>query len=319
MDNSRIIKIKYQEIDINLYSEFLDNSDVVTPFHSVDWLKLIKDSRQDLELSFLVVVENNTWLAVMPYFSRKYMPFTTISMPYGGYGGFIYNKFNFEKIKAIIKNNNYFIHQITCIHSFDNLYDDFLLNKKLNTWVVDCRCTFDELFSSFNTKTRNQVRKSFKSNIIYKLIETKEELKECVKLYKNLVKKHNIQKPYSDKVFELLMRGSNESIEFWIAKYEDEVIAYSVFLKSKKEVFYWLSAFNNDFSKANPSLGILNKVFKTACEKKQIVNLGAVPLGNDGLKHFKQGVAGVKTEYKFYYNHYYSIANWLRSNVMGKR
>jgi lipid II:glycine glycyltransferase (peptidoglycan interpeptide bridge formation enzyme) len=156
------------------------------------------------------------------------------------------------------------------------------------------------------SKTKNQIRKSHKSGILYKNIETSEELQECKLIYDALITKHDIKNPYVKNIFDHLfcLSKKNKNIVFRVAKLDQAVIAYSVFLKSPSQLFYWLNASNPCFSSLNPTSGLLSLAIEDCCADVSLamINLGAVPAGNDGLLHFKKNWGAVEMQYGFFYS-----------------
>lgn len=311
-----LIKIDYKKLDIEYYNQFIKKCNNVTPFHNMEWLLIINEIRKDLNLKFFIIKENEKYIAIMPFFEKYNMTFIMSSLPYSCYGGFAYNSINEKEIKIFLKENNIFKNKITMIVSKDDLYCNLLsFRETLYTYVINCNNNYDTVFSRFSTKTRNQVRKALKSDVEYKLAETDQEVNECIELYNLLIKKHNIKRPYNRNLFYLLKKYNNTSINFWIAKYNGTVIAYSVFVSSSDAIFYWLSSFDNKFSKLNAPLGILSIIIQKACKDNKIVNLGAVPYDNEGLKHFKKGLGAEEVGYGFYYSTGYAFIKKLREIV----
>lgn len=296
------IIIKSEDMDRKKYCEFIKNKNY-TCFQILEWLLIIETIRPDLKLNFFILCEDDKWVGIMPYYEKKYTWRTFSSLPYGGYGGFIYNEVDADNIRRYLRESK-LIKMIGVINSFDGiLYKDNLIEfAKQTTWVVDCEQTYDEFFKTIDSKTRNQIRKSEKSNVEYEEIRTKDEVLQCVNLYRELVKIHNITKPYSNDLFYKLMNFSGKNIKFIVAKKDGKVIAYSVFLVARTEIFYWLSAYNHNYATVNAPLGILNHILKTCFENMMIktFNLGAIPTGNKGLMKFKTSILAKETSYSTY-------------------
>ena len=308
-----IVKVDLKNLDVKHYKEFIETCDNATPFHNIEWLIIINEIRDDLNLKFYFIKENNKTLAVMPVYEKYNIKFIMSSLPYSCYGGFVYSSLYRNEIEKFLKDVGLFKFKIVSIFTRDNLYSGLLYgSQKLYTYTVDCSDDYNTVFSKFSTKTRNQVRKANKSGIEYKLVDKDEEVKDCISLYKLLIKKHRIKSPYNNKLFYLLKEYNGRNLYFYIAKYNGIVIAYSVFINSKNSVFYWLSAFDNKYSKFNAPLGILSTMIDKACEKKQSLNLGAVPYGNDSLKHFKEGLGAEMVEYRQYYSAIFKVIKKIR-------
>jgi hypothetical protein len=305
--------ITLAELDTDLYSMFYEKSKHSTPFHSLDFLISITNSREDLKLYFSVIYNNSTIYAVMPYFKSLRIPFTMLSLPYGCYGGYLYIN---DIVNEYLKTKNPFKLLTNFVSYQNNIYDKvgFEVNK-LSTWVIRTDITYDILFQSLHTKTRNQIRKSLKENIIVSDIKNKEELEEVKKIYQELVRKHDIYKPYNNVLFDNLFDKSlmSENIIFKLAKKDKQIISYSVFLKNKNSIFYWLNASKHEYLKFNGTNAILNSILKYACESScQEFNMGAVPNGNYGLQHFKSRWNAEEKEYKNYSSKLYVLLRKIK-------
>lgn len=321
----QIIKIPYSELRISRYEELLMSSEVSTPFHSLDWLDLMIATNAALRLEIIVVTDNHQEIAFLPYFTKKNWPSFWMFMPHWAYSGFIYNKQNENNLFAFLRKNN-FTNYSTRMVTFDGeLYRTLPylhgVFEKYSTWILETTNTFEDMMRAIPSKTRNQIRKAFKEGVIYKKIETRQELEESKQIYSMLVLKHNIRSPYPpilfDELYKLSLKGGN--ISFNIAKYDDQVIAYSVFLMSRQQVFYWLNASISDYSSLNATNGILSLMIQACCEDNDVkfINFGAVPYGNDGLMHFKKNWGTTEVKYGYYDSTFKHMKGKLNA-IMGK-
>ena len=304
----KIKKIPYSELRTSRYQELFIASEVSTPFHSLDWLDLIIETNAALRLELVVISDNHQEIAFLPYFTKMNWPSFWMFMPHWAYSGFIYEKLN-ETILFDFLRKNSFTNYFTCMVIFEGeLYKTLPylhgIFEKYSSWILETTNTFEDMMSAIPSKTRNQIRKAFKEGVTYKKIETKQELEEIKQIYSMLVLKHNIQSPYPsilfDELYKLSLKGGN--ISFNIAKYDDQVIAYSVFLMSRKQVFYWLNASISDYSSLNATNGILSLMIQACCKDNEVkfINFGAVPYGNDGLMHFKKNWGTTEVKYGYY-------------------
>lgn len=286
---SRIIHV--QELDVEKYNYIKKIDDLSTPFHNLAWLKAISYSNQSYKLKFVEYSDNDEIIGYLPIFS-KYLGFLCVSSLWGGYGGVISQS----------KSLNFKLPHLSLSRIFsyrDIRYSSLIRKEKtMTTWVTDISVSYDELFKSLHSKTRNQIRKAEKSNLIYDYVESEEQVLECYAIYQRLVEKHNIEKPLSKNTFSALV-GKNK-IDFIAAFHNQKIIAYSVFLYSSTECFYWLNASDHDYSNLNATNGILNFVINKITDETQLdrLNFGAVPLGNTGLQHFKDRWGASALNYK---------------------
>jgi len=291
-----------EEIDINSYKFLYNNSEYSTPFHSIEFLDSIQKSRKDLVLKFNILYLEDKILGIMPFFKKKFFPFVVVSLPYGCYGGYLYLKkdeYIFkESINKIFKSKIFFK-----INSYNNEIYKMIKNVRCtiqHTWVIETSDKYENIFQRLHSKTKNQIRKSVKEGIVVKNLLYEEELEQVISIYSQLIKKHNIKKPYNRALFESLYKYniSSDNILFKIAKKDDKVIAYSVFLKNNFQIFYWMNASHKDYTKFNGTNAILNDIiYYSTMNKIEELNLGAIPLGNKGLEHFKKRWNATKKSY----------------------
>lgn len=300
-------EISHNDLDTEEYKKIFDYSDVSTPFHSLEWLEIMLLINKDSELKYKIITETQTAkvLAIMPFWGLKNKPFRMFT-PLGGYTGFIYDINNKNTVLDFLKNHN-FVKLFSHIIIFDDdIYDNFkyLIKNKTNysTWIIDTTIDFDTFIAKINGKTRNQIKKAFKEEVEFKNIETKEELEECKNLYSFLVSKHNIKNPYSIFLFEKIYEYSlkNPNMFFKIAKYNDETIAYMICFKSRKQMFYWMTSSNPNFSKLNAQNGLLATFIELCCKDPdiKIFNMGGIQEGNESLLHYK--ISWASEEKKYY-------------------
>ncbi len=284
---SRIIELS--DVDEDLYQKLYYQSMLATPFQNLSWLKSIVYSSYGYKLKFEEYTLDNVVLGYYPFFQR-FGGLIKVSSIRGGYDGYVVsNRCQIHsKVRSLLLKRNKVEDTIGVLT---------LSSKSLDTWVKDVTEPYQDIFEKLHKKTRNQIRKSLVSGVIVRKVENEEELKLCYSLYKDLVIKHKISKPLNYETFRYL--GFSDGVDFIVALYGDNVISFSVFIHSKSECFYWLNASDNNFSKLNGTNGILNYVLEKIANDKDIVrlNFGAVPIGNDGLTHFKDRWGARKVSY----------------------
>lgn len=294
-EKSDTVKIKSKRIsniDLELYNRLFLFSEASTPFHSLDFLNVLKKLRKDIILRFWVLADNHRTIAIMPYFTYRFFPVKKKSLLYGCYGGFLYQKEDKELVSDFIKKFSTQYKIVVQDYHNSNLYSHCPFALQHQTWVIDTRINYEEWWAKLHYKTRNQIRKAQSAESIVKDIETKEELKQVLDIYKQLVQKHTIAQPFKDSLFETLfaMSKKGKNIFFKLAKLEKKVIAFSIFLCNQTEVFYWINASDKAFQSYNGTNNILNTMLVHCTHNKDIkrLNMGAVPRGNASLLHFKK-------------------------------
>jgi hypothetical protein len=312
----KVLSKMEDEIYMNLYNTSL----LSTPFHNLVFLRVLEKTRKSLLLKFLVLYRDNEIIAMMPYFSHKYLLSLSMnSLPHGCYGGFLYHPQHNKDIEKYLKNNK-FISPLSIINSYeDSLYSNlkYFKKKKYSTWTIDMRFSYDNIFQNLHSKTRNQIRKALKSGIVIRDIKRIEEVNDVLKIYSQLIEKHKIKKPYTNEIFSKLFFSSlqDSNIIFKVAEYEGKIIAYSIFLRNKNHLFYWMNASDILYSKLNATNGILNTILLLATSDNNIeeLNLGAVPYDNTGLHHFKNRWNAIEREYYSYHSLIYYFIKRFKS------
>jgi len=320
IENRLLRKNTLSKMEEKIYEKLYNISSVSTPFHNLIFLRVLEKTRKNLLLKFLVLYANNEVIGMMPYFSHKYLlNFSMNSLPYGCYGGFLYQSKDKENIQKYLENNK-FIALLSILNSYeDPIYNDlkYFQRIKYSTWIIDMNSSYDNIFKNLHAKTRNQIRKSVKSNIMIRDIEREEDVYEILEIYRQLIQKHKIKNPYSNEIFYELFLSSlqDNNIIFKVAEYENKIIAYSIFFRNKNQIFYWMNASNLFYSKLNATNGILNTILLLASNDKDIkeLNLGAIPYGNSGLYHFKNRWNAMEKKYYSYHSLvYYFIKRFRR-------
>ncbi len=302
--------IKFKDIDTYFYQKLVKSSKRATPFHTLDFLQLIATSFTNTQLKFTVIYEGETIIAIMPYFLKKGNPFRMKSSILGCYGGFIYLEKDRNTILKYLSQTN--VNQpFSSVISFN---DDLLtLTKKWHvdeeaTWIMNTEGTYEELYKSIHYKTRNQIQKSVKSNVKVASISTESELVQVKQLYKNLVQKHNIKKPFSDLFFDTAfkMNLTSKGLLFKVAKTDETIISFSFFVSNETEMFYWINASAPEYLNLNGTNALLNDAIKICANSNiKTLNFGGVPASNKGLLHFKKRWNTYEHKYTNYTNNFY--------------
>lgn len=301
---------KFNEIDIDFYKTLVQSSQRATPFHTLDFLQLIAESFTNMQLKFSVIYEGDRRIAMMPCFLKKSNPFRMKSSVLGCYGGFVYLEKDRNTILEYLSQSN--INQLfSSVISFD---DDLLTATKQwhgreeATWIMDTDKSYEELYKGIHYKTRNQIQKAVKSNVEVASISTDAELAQVKQIYKNLVQKHNIKKPFSDRFFDVAFKMSltGKNLLFKIAKAEETVISFSFFVCNETAMFYWINASAPEFLNLNGTNALLNDAVKI-CGNSDIktLNFGGVPASNKGLLHFKKRWNTYEHKYTSYTNNFF--------------
>ncbi|EPJ45833.1 MAG: hypothetical protein OFPII_24810 [Osedax symbiont Rs1] len=283
-------QIKLNNLNEELYNKFFYCTKDSSPFLSLSWLKSITHSSYSYSLKFLEISQFDSVVGYLPYF-EKFYGLIKLCNVWGGYGGYV----SIKKLE---------LNKVFCLCVFkqykykDNVLKSslFLHKEKLSTWIKIINTPYDITFSALHKKTKNQIRKANKSDLLYIDVKSITMVEECYSIYRMLVKKHNITTVLSIETFHSLSKF--DDVDFIASISKGKVIAYSVFLYSNTECFYWLNASNPNYSTLNATNGMLDKIiFKLSGSTINVLNFGAVPLDNTGLHHFKSRWGAIEREY----------------------
>ncbi len=121
--------------------------------------------------------------------------------------------------------------------------------------LIDITLEEEELWSKINSKARNKIRKSMKSDIVFKTPEpTKEIIKKSYEIFQNIYK--NAKIPLTDiSLFENSVKilAEKNMIRFFCAYKDDQMIGVRIGLLYKDVVYDWYAGSLHEFYKFNPN------------------------------------------------------------------
>lgn len=278
--------VDFQALDEMEYRALCSNGVNFTPFHSYDWLSCVDKANHSYILKIFCVYKHDKLVAALPFCDHRHAPIFLVSGIYGTYGGFVYIKEYRDMLAIPFK-------PFTSINLFDAVEvgkDATYYRSKTTTYLLNIGGTYDVILSSIHSKTRNQIKKSHKSDIKIEILgNDSKHLAQCMDLHKTLIAKHSVSKSFTSEFLLSIFSHSTSYIRTYIATHDDNVIAYATFLFSDSEIFYFMSSFNPEYGAMNPINGILDRVIKDFCDSSfKHINFGAVPLGHSTLTHFKE-------------------------------
>lgn len=282
--------VDFVDVDESQYRALYKRGSNATPFHSYDWLCCLQDANRSYKLQFMCLYEDKKLVAAMPFCNHSKALFFMVSGVYNTYGGFVY----LDGYQDVLKTAQYKVFTSICLFSQleQGLYNDGWTIRESLTYLLDITQEYEAVLQSIHGKTRNQIKKSQKSGVVIeRLGDNVNDLNECKKLHKLLYEKHKVVKGFDAEFVNAIFAKSlipDSDLPTYVAKINGVVIAYGVFIFGRSQIFYYMSAFNQEYSKLNPINGILDYVIKMNCNKDfNDLNFGAIPLGNDNLNHFK--------------------------------
>lgn len=172
------------------------------------------------------------------------------------------------------------------------------------TWILDLDITQDELLMNMRKTTRYLIRQASKLETL-KIISSDDIslLDKFFEVYDDTVKRHGWH-AYSHEYIKKEFAHFKDNIRLFLAEYEGKVIAGSLFIYYKDEVYYHHSGSLSEYQKV-PAMYLLHwESIKYAKEKGyRTYNLFGIARENDkkhpwaGLTLFKQGFGGRVREY----------------------
>ena len=210
-----------------------------------------------------------------------------------------------------------------------------LKNSKLikrNTFILDLEKTEKEIWSNFNKKLRNAIRKAEKEGVKISEIKNEQEMRNYYSL--SLKTQKNIQKNKGRKTFSIQNYNffkelwENKLGRFFIAKFGEEIIAGALFLVWNNKSIYFHSCSDRGYkNRQAPSLIQWKAIKKFKSDGIKEYDLGGVTIDLDEsdsrffVYEFKRKFNG---ELKGFYNveielnRFKSLQDFLIRRVYGK-
>ncbi len=171
----------------------------------------------------------------------------------------------------------------------------YLLSKTGPTYSfnLSLKKSKEELRKILDKKTRNEIAKAEKSDLI---VKESDDASLVYSLYMNraAVKKDQIPMPLS--YFKAMK--SNLQSKFLVAEYNGKAIAESVFLEYGSKIYYFNNGSLPEYWKYNPNELLVWKMIEAHAGTDKILNQYGVPDGSDkdhpsyGIYKFKSGFGG---------------------------
>lgn len=268
-----------------------------TFFHTLEWESFLEDNFKWLKFE-RYLYEDKAILSSARYkiFGKEKL----ISHPFCEYGGPLllkkgvdFQRFQddlFSEFKIPIKIKIH-PHLFRCFNSPRTVLE--LLKSEGNTYFIEDlrRKTKEQIWFSFRKTLRHSIKKAQNQGIEIKRCEKEKELENFHELYVKGAKKHKtLAYPFS--FFQYFLRS--QASEIILAKYNDKIMAGSVFLFHEDFVHYFLNASDEKYKDLNANHLILWNQIKNYCGKNyQVFDFGGTREGSE-LEIFKSGWGGTK-------------------------
>lgn len=156
--------------------------------------------------------------------------------------------------------------------------------------------TEEELMKALPSKTRNMLRKAFRSNLVAKEVSKEEGLESFKKLYSETMKRNKAPDffSYDDEYFDLLFSSPKDEIRLFATYIENKMIAAAIAIRYQKNALYHLGASLMEYSSlgaGNLAMYEMSKGLLKSGVEFLTVGGGRTTQSNDPLYLFKKNNA----------------------------
>jgi len=314
------------KINFDKYSEFIKNYENSTFYHSEKFLKFL-EKLLNTNSKYVIASNGNQIVGVLPFFEKK-SPFGKVvnSLPFfGSYGGTISQ--NNDAKKRILEELNSFnkkndvLSSVIISNPFDSLKDYYEKYFSFNTkeerriQCIDLKNeTKEHLWTLVEQRVRRAVRKSEKNNVSVIESSNDDVINEFYRLHKKTMEEKNAR-PKSHEFFNNLKKifKEKEDYNIYVAKKDDEFIAFLLVFYFNSFTEYYIPVFNYDWRKLQPTSILIWKSIERSIEKKnRYYNFGGTWSDQRDLYLFKRGWNANDISY-----HYYIYRDLDRINDLG--
>ncbi len=293
----------------NLWEELILEFDDTYIFHSPIWVKALEKTYKYRDATILYDLDGKEILIPMMK-TKKYGFKFYDSMPLGYGGIFSYSELSFDNIKEVLTSFlgidslqfNLTIPPLSQLNIKEDKLIKEIKNKLNYTHILQLCETFEDIWKKkFKKKNRNAIRKSIKNKLEIVKGNSLNDFKEYYRIYEDASKKWGYNNPpYPFNFFKYLHKYGPSNINLSLAIKNNETIGGLITLSYSKTIFYWGSAYLDDYGQYNPTNLLLCNSIESACQEKyKYFNFGAS--GNlIGVRKFKESFGAQKVDYKNY-------------------
>ena len=304
-----------QNLSLNRISRIawdsMQNSSVQsTPFSSYRWLSILADSFPDYNPGALVALDDEKYLAAIPYVYFNRAGFRQIlALPWGTPVGGAFDDNDSAEIEllrlwetlwpgALGRQAIVFSLELPSAGEARRILRACRLRRQRYLQVPLAGRSFDGWESELSQSTRNQNRQSRKRGVEFHEIEVADQatINGIQRLRKKTAGRHGaVAARFNDDFIVSLVERSNGLVRVFAIRLENELVAYSVCLFSRDGIWLWDYATDEQYNDYRPNNLMYSELIRLAIrERKEWLDLGAVPEGADGLLRFKKSMGGVE-------------------------
>lgn len=323
------MKIELKTMDANSetdYSILLDNSHNSMFNHSIEYRNFLRCILPDAKEHYILAYGAGELLGALPIFSKNGPMGTVVnSLPfYGSHGSVVSRHEASVDVYAVLLDAfQLYCHEIDAAFStlIQSPYEKFdIAYQKLNSDITESRiCQItqfpkfdsanieDRLMSLFHQKTRNMVKKSFKSKFNIQSSQSVEIIDELHRIHdENMRIINGIAKPLS--VFKAISKCFIPTTDYKIyyATKDGDVAAALLVFFYKDMVEYFTPAINSKYRSEQPLSLLIFTAMKDAIEQHSVRrwNWGGTWLSQHGVYRFKSRWGAQDHTYNYYTNIY---------------
>ena len=320
----KIKVILYSDEIHDAYNEFLKKSKNSMLYHTLSYRKFLKKTFSDCEDYYFCAFKEKEIQAILPVFikSGKYGRVVNSLPFFGSHGGIIYrgDEINehckIELLKSLDKlchSKNIFSCTIinTPFEKDDSLYNIFRPDlfdtrigqvTKLPTCKNEAVCE-ESLFKIIHSKTRNMVRKGFKSNFKILVNNSEESFNALFEIHQENILSVN-GKPKKKKIFKNIREvfEPEKDYNIFTAEHNNKIVSSMLIFYHKNIIEYFCPATKSGYRDKNPLSALIFTAMKHSILNKNSLywNWGGTWVSQKGVYFFKKRWGTTDYPYKYY-------------------
>ncbi len=282
-------------------------------YHTADYHRISCNS--EIEEAILIRFEHNDFLLAIPFILRKieYYPFAKDLTSVYGYAGPLFNDvfFTNEIRLRFWEEFKVWLIQEGIVSVFSRLHpmmplqlqllDQSTVHRISKTISMDLTKSKEEVCSFYRSSLRYDIRKLRKDNFTCEWLCDENALELFINIYEENMRRVNASPMYffSKEYYSGIFHSSQAECRILGVKYEDVVVAASMFVKTRNGVQYHLSGTKNEFLKRSPVKLILDEAhsYYSGIGMQWLHLGGGVGGSSDSLFHFKAAFSPNRHEF----------------------
>jgi hypothetical protein len=301
--------IPYRAVNPEAYVSLLDQCAGVTPFHSLDWMRIYELFFGN-PCQFLVCAqEGNLLLAAMPVtVFQKFGVQAVFSSGFGVHGGPIARPgCDAQVLAGLLKRfATYFLGPRTVLSSVQDflglgtaLQDWGFKAARLSTHVVSLPDSYEKLEKRAKSTAKYRVRRAARAGIRISRSRDTADFERWERLCSANYIAHG-RRPYPSTLYRAVAERIRETdtLRFYVANLDGRVVGGSVLIFALRQAYYWMGATDPECRNYGINDGVFQAVLQDAIEEGLAsFDFGPSPAGAEGLTRFKEKWGGVRRDY----------------------